>query len=176
MSRPCDTRAKPKEDVGIVAWRVCFYVAGDLSNFMYLLDDFWNHLADKMATEKKFDVELSTASNVNVDDTWENLSFPNYTLNEPSDKLSVSVFEAPPCFGKRPAAFAIEVLDASTISVVISQVYNFRDRFEEMGTLGQMCFAVCIEGGGVPIPPRPPRVFKVYSFFYRFGGGGVTLF
>ena len=117
-------------------WRVCFYVVGDLSNFMYLLDDFWNRLAEKMATEKKFDVELSTASNVNIDDTWENLSFPNYTLNEPSDKLPVSVFEAPPCFGKRPAAFAIEVLDKKTVSIVISQVYNFRDRFEEMGIQG----------------------------------------
>jgi len=57
-------------------------------------------------------------------------------LNEPSDKLPVSIFEAPPCFGKRPAAFAIEVLDASTVSIVISQVYNFRDRFEEMGIQG----------------------------------------
>ena len=47
---------------------------------------------------------------------------------------------------------------------------------ENCPTLGQMCFAVCIEGGGVPIPPRPPRVFKVCSFFYRFGGGGVTPF
>ena len=130
--------ANDPDDCGIVPWRIAFYVVGDLANFMYLLDDFWGHIAEKMATEKKCDVHVSMASDVSVDDTWENLAYPNYTLNEPqpSDKLPVSIFESPPCFGKRPATFAIDVHDASTVSIVISQVYAFRDRFEDMGIQG----------------------------------------
>ena len=115
-----------KDDCGFVQWRVCFYVVGDLNNFIYLLDLFWVYIAAQMAKETNFDVTISTASDVEVDETWENLSYPNYTLNEPSNKLPVGIFECPPVFGKRPATFAIEILDAATVSIVITQVYNFR--------------------------------------------------
>ncbi len=97
---------------------------------------FWAYIAEQMAKETKFDVHISTASDVNVDDAWENLSYPNYTLNEPSTELPVSIFESPPCFGKRPATFSIEVHDSSTMSIVITQVYAFREKFDAMGISG----------------------------------------
>jgi hypothetical protein len=118
-----------KDDCGFVQWRVCFYAVGELNNFVFLLDMFWDHMAEKMAKETKFGVVISTAADVDVDATWENLSYTNYTLNEPSAKLPVAIFECPPPFGKRPATFAIEILDAATVSIVITQVYNFRTPF-----------------------------------------------
>ena len=113
-----------------------FYVVSALDNFVYLLDGFWTYVAEQMAKGTKFEVHLSTAADVNVDDAWEDVSYPNYTLNEPSNKLPIAIFEAPPCFGKRPATFSLEIHDESTVSIVIAGVYVYRDRFEAMGIPG----------------------------------------
>ena len=86
---------------------------------------FWVYLAALMAKETNFDVHMWPETNVNVD-AWEGLSYGNYTLNEPSTKLPVGAFESPPCFGKRPCTFSIEVHASSTISIVINQVSSMR--------------------------------------------------
>ena len=81
-------------------------------------------------------MQLSTGIDVNIDDTWENLSYPQYELNEPSRKLPVDIFESPPAFGKRPTSFAIEIHDPTHVSIVITQVYPYRERFDAMGVPG----------------------------------------
>ena len=96
-------------------------MVGNLDNFINLLDMFWTHLAESMAKETNFQVEMWPASDVNVD-TWEGLSYTSYTLNEPTSKLPIGVFESPPCFGKRPCSFSIEIHSRTTISIVITQV------------------------------------------------------
>ena len=67
---------------------------------------------------------------------WEELSYPHYSLNEPSSDLPMKIFEVPPCFGKRPTTWSIEVHDSSTLSIVITSVYSYRDRFDAMGVPG----------------------------------------
>ncbi len=136
-----------------MTWRPCFYIVSALDNFIYLLDGFWTYMAEQMAKETKVDVHLWTAADVNIDDTWENVSYPNYTLNEPSNKLPMSIFEAPPCFGKRPATFSLEIHDESTLSIVISQVYAYRNRFEAMG----------IPGGRVGVTETSKESFLIYE-------------
>ena len=63
-----------QDQCGFVQWRPCFYVVAPLDNFIYMLDGFWKYLADAMAKETKLEVHLWTASDVNIDDTWEELS------------------------------------------------------------------------------------------------------
>lgn len=126
-----------EDDCGFVQWRVCVYVVNSLDNFLYLLDQFWTYIAAQLAKETSFDVHLHMAADVNVDDAWDNLTYPKYTLNEPSSAaLPVSIYEAPPCFGKRPATWAVELHDSTCLSVVVTQVYPYRDRFEAMGIPG----------------------------------------
>ena len=68
---------------------------------------------------------------------WEELSYLHYSLNEPSsENLPMKIFEVPPCFGKRPTTWSIEVHDSSTLSIVITSVYSYRDRFDAMGVPG----------------------------------------
>ena len=48
----------------------------------------------------------------------------------------MKIFEVPPCFGKRPTTWSIEVHDSTTLSIIITQVYSFRERFDNMGVPG----------------------------------------
>ena len=43
----------------------------------------------------------------------------------------MGLFESPPCFGKRPVTWAVEIIDMQTLNIVISQVYPYRTRFEK---------------------------------------------
>ena len=136
----CYTLSCPtsKDDCGYQAWRVCFYVAGSLYNFLYLIDAFWVHIAEQMAKETKVEIKISPASDVIIDDScWDKLVYDSYTLQEPTDEgLCMKCFEVAPVFGKRPTTFSVEVQDDKTVSLVISQVYIFRERFEALGVPG----------------------------------------
>ena len=118
-----------------------------MNNFLLLLDLFWKYLDTQMAKETKFDVHIHTAADVNVDDCWEDLKYPNYTLNEPTIKLPVAMFESPPCFGKKPITWNVEIHDESHLSLVITQVYAFKSRFEANG----------IQGGRINITEALPK-------------------
>ena len=54
------------EDVGFVQWRVAFYLAGDLNNFLLLLDDFFVYKAKAIAREQPFQVQIFTHTGVEV--------------------------------------------------------------------------------------------------------------
>lgn len=46
------------DGAGFVQWRVAFYVAGDLNNFLALLDDWFVFKAKSVAREQPFEVRL----------------------------------------------------------------------------------------------------------------------
>ncbi len=58
---------------------------------------------------------------------WDDLIFEGYTLNESTEKPPLGVFEASPLFGKRVPTFSIELLSETVLSIVITQVYNYRE-------------------------------------------------
>jgi len=41
------------EDIGIVPWRVCFYVVKSVNNWLLMMDMFWKYLSDQMAKETR---------------------------------------------------------------------------------------------------------------------------
>ena len=47
------------DGVGFVQWRVAFYVAGNLNNFLALLDDWFAFKAKSASREQIFEVRLS---------------------------------------------------------------------------------------------------------------------
>ena len=63
------------------------------------------------------------------------LSFEGYTLNESTSKPPLGIYEAMPIFGKRVPTWSMEIQSEKELSVVITQVYNFRDAFEAEGAL-----------------------------------------
>ena len=95
------------------------------------------YLAEAMAKEKSVDVHITPHTSVSVclDDIFDDLSYPHYTLAEPTAKPPLGIFEAPartfaagrphpptqnpcttirapqapPLFGKRVPTFAIEL-------------------------------------------------------------------
>ena len=106
-----------------------------LDNFLFLLDGFLVRVAEQTAKETKNEVIVSVAPGVELDeDMWEDdLGYPNYKV---SNQTGMGLFESPPCFGKRPVTWAIEIIDMQTLNIVISQVYPYRTRFENMGITG----------------------------------------
>ena len=58
----------------------------------------------------------------NIDSSWDDLKYEGYTLNEATTKPPLRYFEASPIFGKRVAAFSIELHDDHSLSIVITQV------------------------------------------------------
>ena len=113
-----------------------FYVVGSLDNYLLLMDQFWTHLAKQMATETKVEVCIHTALNVCLDEIWENLTYAGFQLNEPSADLPMTLFEAPPRFGKKPASMNVEIHDANTVSLVFMNTYVYKDRLDALGVGG----------------------------------------
>ena len=60
----------------------------------------------------------------------------NYTLNEATATPPLKFFEAPPCWGKRVPTWSMEIHSERELSIVITQVYSFRDLFESQGIQG----------------------------------------
>ena len=60
----------------------------------------------------------------------------NYTLNEATALPPLKFFEAPPCWGKRVPTWSMEIHSERELSIVITQVYSFRDLFESQGIQG----------------------------------------
>ena len=80
-----------------------------------------------MAREKCFEVHITPHSKINIDGVWDDLAYEGYTLNESAEKPPLGVFEASPMFGKSVPPFSIELLSETELSIVITQVYNYRE-------------------------------------------------
>ena len=122
-----------------VRWRPAFYVAGpgeaSLHNLLYLLDEFWGFLMTGKAAYES--VCLHPHINVDVDDVWENLEYPSYTLEERARKLPMAIFEAHPVQGRRILQMVIQVEGDSTASFVFhGATWAFRGAFDEYGVPG----------------------------------------
>ena len=122
------------EAAGFVNWRVAFYVAGDLNNFLALLDDWF---VFKAATrEQPFEVRLLPHSGVQVQAN-EHWQYEHYSLSEPSSTLPLLFFEAQPCVGKRIVTLNMQVESERELSVVITgNTWAFRQRLDAHGVQG----------------------------------------
>ena len=124
------------DDVGFVQWRVAFYVAGDINNFLLLLDDFFVYKAKAIAREQPFQVQIFPHTGVKLtvadDLTWEHTQ-----INEQTAAPPLAVFEAQPCIGKRIVVLNIQIENENTISVVITgNTWAFRSRLDTFGVSG----------------------------------------
>ena len=132
------------DDIGYVQWRPALYVVGDLNNGMLLLDAFFVHISTTLAKEKSFDVHVTPHIGISIEDVWDELEYGSYTLNEANKKPPLSFYEMSPCFGKKVPSFSIEVASDIKISIVITQVFVYRDGFEAYG----------VQGGRMPVPGK----------------------
>ena len=128
------------DGVGFVQWRLAVYVPGGedaLNNFMFLLDEFFVHKSDSMARETPFEVHLHPHKLVNIADCWDELAYERYTLEEPSDKLPLSIFEAQPVARKRIVALHIQPETSDAMSILVTgDTWNFRSRLDAHGVAG----------------------------------------
>ena len=91
------------EDVGFVQWRVAFYLAGDLNNFLLLLDDFFVYKAKAIAREQPFQVQIFPHTGVEVtvldDFSYEHVELMEQTATPPLKTVDRQN-PAPPCNGR----------------------------------------------------------------------------
>ena len=122
---------KDPEDVGFVQWRSVFYVAGDLNNFLLLLDGFFVWKEKSIAQSVPFQVEIHPyLDSVEAGHVWDDLEYKEYSYNEPTKDLPLKIFEAAPPYGKRIVTLQMELEGTDKVSLVFSgRLYEYRDRF-----------------------------------------------
>ena len=124
------------EAVGFSSWRTAFYVAGDLNNFLSLLDDWFVYKAQAVARSQPFEVHLLPHLGVEVKENGD-WHYEHYSLSEPASSLPLGVFEAQPCVGKRIVTLNVQVESETQISVVITgNTWAFRRRLDAHGVPG----------------------------------------
>ena len=75
------------DDVGFRRYRAALYVVGAMKNALYLLDDFWEWAhKDKESINT---VEVHPHVGIDVDECWDNCSWPNYSLHPSARALKV---------------------------------------------------------------------------------------
>ena len=125
------------ESIGYVHWRVAFYVAGDLSNFLLFLDDWFQYKSKAMDRQTPFEVHLLPYIDVDISSVYDDLQYEHYVCNEPNDKLPLGIFEVWPAFGKRIVQVDVQIDDDSTLSLVIAgNTYAYRNRLDDSGIRG----------------------------------------
>ena len=109
-----------------------FYVAGDLNNFLLLLDGFFVWKEKSIAQSQPFQVEIHNYMNsTEAGNVWDDLEYKEYSYNEPTQNLPLKIFEAPPPYGKRIVTLQIELEGADKASLVFAgRIYEYRDRFQ----------------------------------------------
>eukprot|EP00973_Karenia_brevis_P043863 6074540-Karenia_brevis.AAC.1 len=65
-----------------------------------LLDGWFRFKARQVARDQPFQVILHPHTGVDLALVWDDLEYEHYTLQEPSAKLPLHVFEAQPVVGK----------------------------------------------------------------------------
>jgi hypothetical protein len=129
---------KDPDSVGFKQWRAAFYVAGDLKNFLMLLDSFFQYKARLAPSEQPFEVYLHPHTAVDIASVRDELQYDHYSLEEPNMRLPLGPFEAQPVIGKRIVSLNLQIeLGADTISVVITgQTWNYRAKLDSCGVRG----------------------------------------
>ena len=129
---------KDPEYVGFVQWQSVVYIAGDLNNFLLLLDGFFVWMEKSMAQTVPFQVGIHPyLDSVEAGDVWDDLEYKEYSYNEPTKDLPLKIFEAAPPYGKRIVALQMEVESTDNVSLVFSgRLYEHRDRFIAKGIGG----------------------------------------
>ena len=111
--------AQDPDDVGFVQWRSVFYVAGDLNNFLLLLDGFFVWKEKSIAQSVPFQVEIHPYLDaVEAGHVWDDLEYKEYSYNEPTKEVPLKIFEAAPPFGKRIVTLQIELEGTDKASLV----------------------------------------------------------
>ena len=142
LTRPSAGLLDDPMNVGFVAWRVAFYVAGNAAardKFLQIVADFltWR-LTHLRGRENGFpdNLELNVYPqlHVNVASALDNFEFPSTNLMEPRLVMPMLLFDASPPYGKKVVAARIEFPTAHSISILWSgALYNYRERFEAAG-------------------------------------------
>ena len=123
------------DDAGFVQWRVGFYVAGDLNNFLMLLDDWFVYKAKATTGEQPFQVHLYPHIGVEVTNV-EDFAYDHIELNEPSPVLPLGIFQCQPCIGKSIVTLNLQI-EADTMNIVITgNTWSFRSRMNTFGVWG----------------------------------------
>ena len=110
-----------------------FYIAGDLNNFLLLLDGFFVWKEKSIAQSVPFQVEIHPYLDaVEAGHVWDDLEYKEYSYNEPTKEVPLKIFEAAPPFGKRIVTLQIELEGTDKASLVFpGRLYAYRDRFIE---------------------------------------------
>ena len=123
------------DDAGFVQWRVGFYVAGDLNNFLMLLDDWFVYKAKATKRDQPFQVHLYPHIGVEVTNV-EDFAYDHIELNEPSPVLPLGIFQCQPCIGKSIVTLNLQI-EADTMNIVITgNTWSFRSRMNTFGVWG----------------------------------------
>ena len=104
---------------GFVQWRVALYVAGDLNNFLLLLDDFFVYKAKAIAREQPFQVQIFPHTGVEVT-VLDDFSYEHVELMEQTATPPLKIFEAQPCIGKRIVVLNVQIEDDNMLSILIT--------------------------------------------------------
>ena len=124
------------EDVGFVQWRVAFYLAGYLNNFLLLLDDFFVYKAKAIAREQPFQVQIFPHTGVEVT-VLDDFSYEHVELMEQTATPPLKIFEAQPCIGKRIVVLNVQIEDDNLLSILITgNTWAFRSRLDTFGVSG----------------------------------------
>ncbi len=120
------------EAVGFVRWRIAFYVAGALENFMALLDDFF--IYKMRETEKNFEVHVHPHVSVAIEKK-DDLEFEHYVFHEPASALPLGIFEAAPPYSKKIVTVHLQP-EGDTLSVLVTNTWSYRAGFDAAGIAG----------------------------------------
>ena len=135
------TDTEDPDGVGFIQWRTAWYVAGEedarpVINFLLLLDDFWKHTSKRLSRE--LEIRLHPHTNVDIAAVWDELEYEHYTLEEPTSKLPMGIFEAQPVKGKRVVSIFIQPDGPDNVSILVSgNTWNFRSKLDAHGVSGQ---------------------------------------
>ncbi len=151
-----DTVQKPQAEAGIklimtnqddpdsigcfVQYRVAFYVAGEtdsLSNFIMLLDSYFQFKAKQLARATPFEVHIHPNIDIDLSSLGEQMSYTPVVHHEPSKDLTLKIFQAHPVSGRRVISLNFEPESDSELNLVITgNTWNYRDDLEKSGISG----------------------------------------
>ena len=108
------------ENVGFCQWRVAFYCA-DHVNFLRLLDGWFQHKEKQIAREQPVEVVIHPHTGIDLSSLLEDdLSYENYTINEPANSLPLHIFDAQPVTGKKITVLNLQVRDEATLDLLVT--------------------------------------------------------
>ena len=106
-----------------------------LSNFLYLLDDFFVFKERAMAKERPFEVHVYPHTGVAIEVA--DFQYEHYVFNEPAATLPLGIFDAQPVATKRIIVLHIQPESPDTLSILVSgNTWIFRSRLDSHGVAG----------------------------------------